>query len=361
LSASPYTDNVPKAPAEVHLRDEARRSGYDISVETFPAQGFADVFADAVVRSTVPDILVFDNFGVMNGITTNLGRFEGVGRDPTVRAQFVKVTGAFDELLGPARGWTYLFASSANHAAARNLALRGPACTGASGTQNVDEQLAPIVTDVAIAYLKGDTASVQAYSDSDRIPPVRLGLGATAVVGARICSVWVNHMIAFASVRAAYEADGTLGEARVLLVLRKSASRWRLLVATRDPIATGEFVNAVPRLFAALTHGAGASELPIPARLTARVTGQFPRSRSGERFGSFTWESSPSSGVVAEVAEFVYADDARLFLLFPKRAAERREVSAGQLWTTGREWSWRFWSIARTGQTAFSESRTFVH
>src|SRR5262245_39372900 len=273
---SPYSDDVPKAPPAMHLRDEARRSGYDVSVETFPARGFSDVFADAVVRRAVPDVLVFDNFGVVNGITTNLGRCDGVGRDPTVRAQFVKVTGAFDELLGPSRGWTYLFASSANHAAARSLALRAPACAGDSGTQNGDEQLAPIVTDVAIAYLKGDAAGVQAYSDSDRIPPIRVGLGATAVVGARICNVWANHLIAFASVTAAYEADGALGESKVLLVLRKSASQWRLLVATRDPVAIRDFVNAVPRLFVSLTRDGGASALPIPATLTAPVTGQFP-------------------------------------------------------------------------------------
>jgi hypothetical protein len=358
---SPYTDHVPKVPAAVHLRDEARRSGYDVSVESFRARGFADVFADAVVRDTVPDVLVFDNFGVMNGITTNLGRFEGVGRDPTVRAQFVKVTGAFDELLGPARGWTYLFTSSANHTAARDLALRAPACTGGSGTQNADKPLASIVTDVAIAYLKGDIIGVQAYSDSERIAQFRLGLGATAVGDARICGVWANDTLAFAAVTVAYEAEGALGEARVLLVLRKSASRWRLLVATRDPIATGEFVNTVPWVIASLTRDRGPRALPIPATLTAPATGQFPPRRPGERFGSFTWESSPSSEVVAEIAEFVYADDTRLFLVVPSQAAVHSGVSAGQLWSTERQWLWRIWSIARTGELGFSEFRTFVH
>jgi hypothetical protein len=82
------------------------------------------MFADAVGRGAAPDVLVFDNFGVMDGITTGLGHFEGIGQEPTLRRQFVKVTGAFDELLGPQRGWTYLFALSANHAAARTLALR---------------------------------------------------------------------------------------------------------------------------------------------------------------------------------------------------------------------------------------------
>jgi hypothetical protein len=208
---------------------------------------------------------------------------------------------------------------------------------------------------------KGDIISVQGYSDSDRIPPVRIGLAAMSVGGVRICGVWANDTLGFASVKAAYETDGSLGEATVLLVLRKSASQWRLLVATRDPISTGEFMNAVPRLFRSLAHNAGASAVPMPATLTAPASGQFPRPQPGERFGWFTWDSSPSDDVVAEIAEFVYADDARMIIVFPRRAAIRGRMSAGQLWTTNREWSWRIWSIGRTGELTFSESRTFVH
>ena len=361
IVGSPHTNDVPKIPAALHVREEALRLGYDVSVETFPARGFADIFADVVARGAPPDILVFDNMGVMDGITTRFGRFEGVGRDPTVRSQFVKVTGAFDELLGPRRGWTYLFTSSSNHVVARNLALGGRACAAGAGSQHADEQMVRLVTDVASAYLKGDAMTVQAYADAERIPNVRLGVGATAVGGVRVCAAWSNDHVAFASVTAAYESDGTLGEATILLALRKSGSQWRLLVVTRDPISTGAFVNAVPRLFASLPRDATAAALPIPATLMAPPTGEFPQPLSGQRFGSFTWTSSPSSEVNAEIAEFAYRDDVRLFLLFPKRPAASSEVSAGQLWTTRGEWSWRIWSLARTGELAFSESRTFVH
>jgi hypothetical protein len=360
IVGSPHTNDLPKLPAAVHIREEARRSGYDLSVETFHARGFADAFADAVARGTPPDILVFDNMGVMDGITTRIGRFEGVGRDPTVRSQFVKVTGAFDELLGPQRGWTYLFTSSSNHVIARNLALNGRACIAGSGSQNADEAVVHLVTEIAIAYLKGDAVTVQAYADAERIPIVRLGVSATAVGSVRVCGAWSNDNVAFASVTAAYESDRALGEATVLVALRKSASQWRLLVVTRDPISTSAFVNAVPRLFASLPRET-ATALPIPATLTAPPPGEFPHPASGQRFGSFTWTSSPSSDVVAEVAEFAYGDDVRLVLVTPKRPAGPSEVSAGQLWTTRGEWSWRIWSIARTGELAFSESRTFVH
>ena len=117
----------------------------------------------------------------MDGTTTALGRFEGIGRDPTVRAQPIKVTGAFDELVGPARGWTYLFASSSNHIAARNLALRAQARSGDSAAAHVDRDLARVIPDVVTAYLKGDEIRVQAYADPDRLPGVRLAGTATQV------------------------------------------------------------------------------------------------------------------------------------------------------------------------------------
>jgi hypothetical protein len=66
---------------------------------------------DALRRNTAPDVLGFDNMGVLEGITSALGKFEGIGQMPTIRRDLIQVTGAFDGLLGPARGWTYLFAA----------------------------------------------------------------------------------------------------------------------------------------------------------------------------------------------------------------------------------------------------------
>jgi hypothetical protein len=224
------------------------------------------------------------------------------------------------------------------------------------------------VTQLAIAYLKNDVVTLQANADVNRVPPVRLAPAATAIGGVRVCRAWAADTLGIALVKAAFVEDAALGEATVLLVLRKSLSQWRLLVATRDPIATGvgtltpaqqdAFINAVPRLFASLTPTPGAST-PSPATLTAPMTGQFPQPAPGDRFGVFTWDSSPSADVVAEIAEFVYGDDVRLFLVFPPQPAAPEGVSAGQLWTTRREWSWRIWSIQRTGALAFSESRNF--
>jgi hypothetical protein len=357
---SPYTDRIPDAPSAAGLREASRQLGFDLSIEAFPTRGFAATFADAVVRSATPDVLVFDNFGVMDGITTRLGRFDGIGQDPTIRAQLIKVTGAFDELLGPARGWTYLFASSRNHAAARTLALRTSNCPSTSTVVTVQGELGRIMLSITAAYLKGDTIGVQADSDPDRLP-VQLARSVLNVGALQTCGIWGNDKLTIAIVSAAYEAVDSIGNAQVLLVFRKPASRWQSSVATRDPISTREFVKDAPRLAARLARAGQSGAPPIPATLLLPSTGQFPRPPNGNGFGTFTWQSSPSGDVVGEIVEFAYYDDERLFFARAAQPAARGEISAGRLWHTQREWLWRLWSISRTGDIGFSESRTFVH
>jgi len=69
------------------------------------AKGFATAFREAVIRNDAPDVLSFDNFGVMVGITTPLGTFEGISDASSIQGDFIRVTGALDDLLGPERGW----------------------------------------------------------------------------------------------------------------------------------------------------------------------------------------------------------------------------------------------------------------
>ncbi len=357
--ASPHRGDTPRTPSAFRLTQESTRLGYRLSVETFPAEGFATTFFEAVARNDAPDVLVFNNFGVMDGITTGLRRFEGIGREQTLRSHFVRVTGTFDELLGPERGWTYLFALSPNYTAARMLASQAPQCPDGS-TATLGEP-GRLVTNLAKAYLEGDATAVQTYSDPERLPPGGETREIISVAAVRLCGIWGNDRLAVASVNAAYEAQTMLGHARVVLVLRKPALQWQLLVAARDPVSNNEFAKEAPRLTSLLTSGAQSHALPIPAALLSPTTGNFPRPRSGERFGSFRWRSSPSDDVVAEIVEFAYDDDARLFLRRPAEPGSRGEISAGQLWSTRRAWYWRIWSVSRTGDLVLSDARTFTH
>ena len=358
---SPHTGKTPPATVPAVLRRESVSHGVRLSVRAFPAKGFAALFADAVTRGAAPDVVVFDNFGVMQGITTALGTFEGIGEDPAVRKHLIRVTGAFDALLGPERGWTYLFALSANHSAARRLALGPPSCGSGSVGAKFQGQLAEIVPKLATAYLEEDVVTLQAHSDPDRLSTVRQSGEKLEVGTARPCRVWGNDRLAIASVGASYVAESTVGHARVLLVLRKGSSRWLLLVAARDPISNSTFMNDVESMSALLVGDDRLQALPIPATPLSPPVGQPLRAARGERFGMFTWRSGPSADIVAEIAEFAYKDDARLFVRRPAPPGSLGQLSDGRLWTTRGMWSWRVWSISRSGDIAFSEVWTFRH
>jgi hypothetical protein len=358
---SPYKGDTPRPGVPSGLQQASTRLGFRIAVEAFPAKGFAPMFLDAVRRNAAPDILVFDNMGVMQGITTALGSFEGIGQEATTRRDLIHVTGAFDDLLGPARGWTYLFSSSPNHKAARTLALRTPECPGGSSGPNLQGELIALVPKLASAYLEGDAISIQTYSDPDRLATIRSKPQTASVGTVQPCGIWGNSRVAFASLNVSYDAETTVGHTRVLIVLRKQSSRWQLLAVARDPVTNGPFVKELPSMIAGLRSNDQPPALPAPATLLSPATGHWPGPSTGQGFGLFTWRSSPSEDVVAEVAEFAYQDDARLFVSRPARPGSGPRISAGQLWTTGGEWNWRVWSLTGTGDIVFSDVRTFQH
>jgi hypothetical protein len=356
---SPHTGDIPHSELPSALAREAANRGWRLSIEAFPAQGFAGRFFAALREGAAPDVLVFDNFGIMDGITTDLGAFIGIGQDPVTRKRLIQVTSSFDELLGPARGWTFIVTASANHAAARALALRPARCAKASSAHSLPADLA--VPEVAAGYLAGDSAAVAHHEDPERLTGLGRNSEAVNVGGIAVCDGWGNERLAFVTVNGSYQADTTIGHASLLLAFRKTSSLWRLLVATRDPVSNRQFVGLLPALSRMLARDIPADPVPPPATLRLPQNGRFPIPTNDARFGDFAWRSSTSEDVVAEIAEFSYHDDARLFLLPRQNPSQPRRVSAGQLSSTGGEWAWRVWSITRSGEIAFSEVRTFVH
>ena len=358
---SPHTGDTPDSKVPASLARDVASRGWRLSIDAFPPQGFADRFFAAVRDGTAPDVLVFDNFGILKGITTGLGSFVGIGQDPVVRNQLVQVTRSFDELLGPARGWTFLFTRSENYDAARELALRTPRCASPSSAGSLPADLVDIIPKIARAYLAGDSTGIVSHADPEGLLGRSRNLEPVNVGSVAVCGGWGNERLAFVTVTASYQADTAIGHASLLLAFRKTSSLWQLLVAARDPVSNGDFVAQLPGLANVLTRNLPAGPLPAPAVLRSPQNGRFPVAPTAERFGNFEWQSSSSEDVVAEIAEFSYQDDARLFLLRPLKPAVPRRVSAGQLWSTQGDWAWRVWSISRSGEIAFSEQRTFVH
>ena len=207
----------------------------------------------------------------------------------------------------------------------------------------------------------GDGATLLAHSDPERIPPGTSHHEPVTSGELRVCGAWGTNRLQFVSVSAAYEGKSTLGHRKLLLVFRNSSGAFQLLTAARDPVSNGRFLQALASapLFLAIDESSG--ERAIPARLLSPNPGEYPSPARGQRFGTFSWLSSPSDDVVAEVVEFAYKDDARLVLRTPPGRAMRQQVSAGELWTTRGEWTWRIWSIARSGEIALSDVRMFTH
>lgn len=356
---SPHLGDTPLPTVPGRFRDRAAALGYRLTVESYPARDFATVFADALQRNAEPDVLTFDNFGVVEGTTTPLGTFEGIGRDEAVRQGMVRVTTVFDDLVGPTRGWAYLLRSSRLFAAAKALAMALVQCPASTPGRPPNGALQDAVARAAKAYLTDDQVSLQAAADLDRLETRASNTSPLTLGEISTCAVWGNERLMFALSVAAYDGSGALGQVPLLLGLRRQSVEWRVIVAARDPISTGTFM----RQLSAVPVGGGSSTPAsvLPASALSPDDGQFPSPLPGQRFGAFGWHASPSNDVIAEVAEFASDGDARLVLVLPAAPGETRAVSAGALWTTSRAWSWRVWSIGRHGEVAFSESRTFVH
>ena len=357
---SPHTGETPGARMPPVLAREAADRGWRLTVEAFPADGFASRFHAAASDGSAPDVVVFDNLGVLDSITVGANTFVGIGQDSAIRKQLVQVTDSFDELLGPTRGWTFLFAASANHAAARALARRTPRCAPGSSTARLSADLAAVIPGVATAYLTNDAAAILSLADPERLSTVRQNIERVTVDSVAVCGGWGNERLAFVTVNASYQAD-RIGHAALVLAFRRTSSTWQLLVAARDPVSNRDFVRRLPALDRLLATDMAAGPVPNPATLISPEDGRFPIPENDQRFGDFKWQSSSAEGVVIEVAEFSYKGDARLFLLPAARPGALRQVSTGSLWSTSGEWAWRLWSITRSGEVAFSQVRTFVH
>ena len=357
---SPWQGDVPASTLPAGFRDAARRVGFDVAVQAFPARDFAATFEDAVARNAAPDVIVFDNFGVMDGITTPRGRFEGIGKDPTRRSELIRVTGAFDSLLGPTRGWTYLFSLSPHHTVVRRLAFDLARCPDGFSSGPPQGDVGEVVSATATAYLAGDSAGVQAYADPDRLSIVTPTRAPATVDKVMLCGMWGNSRLSIVSTVGTYEGAAAIGQSRVVLVLRKPAARWQVLAVARDPLSTDAFVKKAPDIAGLLSSDTQSRAFPVPATLLSPPTGEYPRPVNGQRFGDFVWRSSPSEDVVVEIAEFAYNDDVRLIAMSPSSPGVPVRLSAGQL-VSGTSWLWRVWSVARSGDVVFTDTRTFVH
>lgn len=322
---SPHTGALPRAVVPPGLRQRAEKLGYTIEVETFRASGFAAKFREALQNHNEPEILTFDNYGVIRGVQTQNGWVEGVDADRQVGSSLVLVHETLSALQQRG-GWVMLVRSAVNYQAARALSMPPAECESQFVTTNSPaiglalrqaREKAEIAT---LAYLNCDWATLSGLSDESRLVQhcfmPKSDINVEAVKG---CTVSGNNKLAFVSLVTSFSAkvrepDMTnrsrqamdLGQQSILAVLRNQKGTWRVLAITDDPMNT---VARIPLTdtngFLKLLDPERLDEItPEPARLIT-ADGVYPTPyQKGERFGDFIWQPSQSTDVIGQVFEF---------------------------------------------------------
>jgi len=222
---SPHIGDTPDTTKPFQLQSEAKKMGFNLTVEGFPAKGFAAKFFEAVEKHEEPDILVIDNYGIIDGITTDLGNFTGIGTSSNIRDDLVFVTNSLKEFESGQGGWQILVLTSRNHQEAKSLALRLPHCD-----PELKETVASELQKSTYKYI---------LDKFDPKPGSNLNL--------TICEFWGNQNIAFLNTTVTYEAEKSLGWVSLLVIMERKDSSWEL-VTSGDNVSLITELNKEVRL-----------------------------------------------------------------------------------------------------------------
>jgi hypothetical protein len=384
---SPHRGDTPDTSVPLDLEADAEKLGYNLKVESFPADDFAEMLLDAFKKNREPDILCIDNYGLIEGIKTDRGRFIGIAANEQVRQSLIKVTESFKVLERPRDGWEFLFRTSRNFEAARALALRSVECNQNPPSPSMSEAQTSLIERLAQAFMEGPEASA-AFRDPDSLEGAanQIAPGQVSIKTAfrspgpgnskgvnpdllrlhvretRACGYWGNDHLAFASALSTYATEKSVGRLPELLVLRKLQGQWKILVASTDVHSNTAFLREVPKLASLLQSPWTSDNSLLPAKILAPEDGKAPASSPGERDAKFEWQPGESVNRVAEIIEFAFRDDDWLIVKFTSGSSTSSEqLAESQLWFTGTLWRWRVWSISNSGGVSFSESRSLPH
>ena len=378
---SPHTGVLPPAVVPRELRERAESLGYTIEIEAFRASGFAAKFREALQYHNEPEILTFDNYGVITGLRTGTGFVEGIDWDGRVGPSLALVRETMTSL--QPRGWVMLVRSAVNYEAARSLSMRPAECEAQFGRAADSRTIEPVLREAqekavfaTRAYVDCDRSTLSGISDESRlVQQCFLPQSDTKVESVKACSVSGNHKLAFVSLVSGFSSEVRqpkthsfsrqgmdLGQQSILAVLTNQSGTWRLLAITHDPVNTVirtpfTITNTVVN---SLDHGRPAGITPEPARLVT-PHGVYPAPPKGERFGDFIWQPSQNTDVIGQVVEFSWGRDTnwgltRLFFL----PASETKLSSGLLMSGGPN-VWRVWSINKAGDVVFSEQHSFSY
>jgi hypothetical protein len=357
----PHRGGTPDPRVPLSVRSRAKELGLKFKVTTLAANQFFDQYTKGFDTGAAPDIIVIDNFGLLSGIKTDLGRFEGIYSHPGVEEA---VTFVDETLKDFGSGWQLLTKTSPDHKYALALATPEPSCsrgitkansnlsrTAVNALKNqVERAVSAYIACDQSAYM--DTASPSSLDDGCAGKP-------TAIRDLKICNPSGNTHLSFVPVRALVDSEERVGQRTLLVAAQRPtpSEDWSILTITGDPIST-RLIGSIPDLAKLYLGSKKRAEKAQPAVLTT-PDGVYPKSATGERFGNFQWRRSPSKNVVLEIAEFNYGSASRLFTTKNPKPGVKAKLSTGQLWTTNGPWNWRVWSVGADGQVTLSAARKF--
>ena len=377
---SPHTGALPAAVVPPEFRRQAENLGYTLEVKTFRAGGFAARLRQALEEHNEPEVITFDNYGVLSGIKTANRWIDGIATDPRTAQSLVLVHEALDPL--QRRGWVMLVRSATNHEAARALSMQPPVCNSEPGalvnsttTDPALLQASEAATVAARAYLTCDQSTLSGVSDASRLGrQCFLADSDTQVDSVKTCRVSGNRNLAFVSLVTTFTSHtrvpvknlkpmylGDLGQQSIFAVLRNRNGAWQLLAMTHDPLNTRAQTALTTPAFDKLLDDAQGAAITLGTAQLVTPEGAHPQPKPDERFGDFIWEPSQSTDVIGQVVEFMFGSDSsrgytRLFFLSPRE----RKLSSGYLMSGGKS-VWRVWSISKGGDIGFSEQHTYTH
>lgn len=343
--------------------------GYNLKLETFPPQGFAQIFIDAVRNHTEPDILAFDNYGIIDAIVTGLGTFAGIGSDQAIRNSLIKVTESFESLQDGRGGWEFLISTSRNYSQARSLALAGLECKPelSRSPPEVDaaalEEVKTFSLSATQAFFERDQTKLDELSDG-KYPDDSFHLPdrASKIHEGRTCGLWGNELIAFVNSVVVYENDLSFGRKNMLIVAQRSPSKgWRLNVISEHPVVIRELYKQVPRLSPARSDDSiKAPELVSPPD-QARFDKRFPRSERPD----IEWTSA-GSDVVAYLVESQFNFtrspwSSGYFWVYPGSRNEKTIKVKAEFGVGAQPHRWRVWAITEGGEAQISSWRTIIY
>jgi len=369
-AGSPHRGDIPDNRVRFDLQQRAAKLGCRLEIRVMPARDLSGLMSNALATNDEPDILVIDNMGLIVGITTPLGRFDGIGRDPRVRAALLNVSESFRPL-ETHPGWEYLIKTSRNFLQAKALATMEPDCNleyGKSGpwTGELRTEIEQSAETVASAYFGNDLTALNAFVGGRYLDDSEPFREANSVISQiKVCGGWGNSRLAFVDTVTSFENTSRLGTRNLLEVLAKAENGWKLLSLGEDPRIIKVLEQQAPTL---KTTGDAGSELHA-AMLLGPTDGAFFKRWPVEERPELEWARAGNGSIVYLIeaqftnprppqgqSEILWSD--RGFNLVPSVDQDALTIKAKATFGAGQQpHRWRIWAIDENGFTTRSEWR----